>query len=171
MALLCFELFNHSYNSRTHTQKADRNPSVLTILVSSIMEALVDTIDIAVPANDYGSIAGVFSFGPASWQSVGQGEQRSLAAHFVKKAVGTPGFLPKAFASAQMMNVMLETLGHLPSTVDGAADNKLRQMVFDYKVNEDGDYAAAARVLAGMRMEDDQDSVYFTSAANKCDGT
>ena len=135
------------------------------------MEALVDTIDVAVPANDYAAISSVFSYGNSSWQAVGQGEQRSLAALFIKKAVNTPGFLPKAFASGQMMNVILETLGHLPSTVDGAADNKLRQMVFDYKVNEDGDYAAAARVLAGMRFEDDPNSVYFTSAADKCDGT
>lgn len=85
--------------------------------------------------------------------------------------MNTPGFLPAAFASAQMMQVTLETLGHLPSTVDGAADNKLRQMLFDYKVNEEGEYSAAARILAGMRMEDDPGSVYFTKPSDKCDGT
>lgn len=133
------------------------------------MEAFAQTIDRAVQSNDYGSISAVFTFGPSSWQSIGQGEQRSLAAHFVKAAVNTPGFLPAAFASAQMMQVTLETLGHLPSTVDGAADNKLRQMLFDYKVNEEGEYSAAARILAGMRMEDDPGSVYFTKPSDKCD--
>ncbi len=120
---------------------------------------------------DYTAVAAVFSVGPMSWQEVGQGEQRSVAAHFIKAAVNTPGFLPKAFASGQMMHVMLEALGHLPSTVDGAADNTLRQMIFDYKVNEEGEYSAAARVLSGMGMEDDQGGVYYTAAAEKTDGT
>lgn len=135
------------------------------------MEGVTTTIDTAIRNNDYTSIASVFSYGPSSWQSVGQGEQRSLAAHFIKSAVNTPGFLPQAFSSGQMMNVMLETLGHLPSTVEGAADNQLRKLLFDYKVNEESDYTGAARVLAGMRMEDDPNSVYYTTPAEKCDGT
>jgi COP9 signalosome complex subunit 4 len=133
------------------------------------MDALARTIDTAVQNNDYASVAAVFSYGPSSWQSVGQGEQRSLAAHFIKIAVGSPGFLPKAFSSGSMMQVMLEALAHLPSTVDGAADNTLRQMIFDYKVNEEADYSAAAKVLSGMRMEDDEASVYYTNPADKCD--
>mmetsp|Transcript_99984 Transcript_99984/g.288664 ORF Transcript_99984/g.288664 Transcript_99984/m.288664 type:complete len:393 (+) Transcript_99984:213-1391(+) len=133
------------------------------------MEALARTVDQAVASNDYGSIAAVFSFGPNSWQSIGQGEQRSLAAHFVKAAVNSSGFLPNAFSSGQMMHVMMETLEHLPTTVEGAADNKLRQMLFDYKVNEEGEYSAAARILSRMRMEDDPSSVYFTNPADKCD--
>jgi hypothetical protein len=134
------------------------------------MDALSDTIDVAVQSNDYAALEVAFSFGPNSWQSVGQGEQRSLAAHFVKTAVASGRFLPKAFQSEQMMHVMLEALGHLPSTVDGAADNALRQMIFDFKVNQESDYSAAARVLGGMRMEDDQASVYYTDPAAKCDG-
>ena len=62
------------------------------------LATLSATIDTAVKSNDYGSIAGVFSFGPASWQNVGQGEKRSLAALFIKAAVTSPGFLPKAFS-------------------------------------------------------------------------
>ena len=134
------------------------------------MEGLVQTINQAIPSNNYAAIAAIFSVGPSSWQSIGQGEQRSLAAHFIKTAVTTPGFLPQAFASGQMMHVMTETLAHLPTTVDGAADNKLRHLLFDYKVNEEGEYSAAARILAGMRMEDDISSVYYTSPADKCDG-
>ncbi len=135
------------------------------------MEGIAETITRAIDRNDYGSVATVFSVGPSSWQSIGQGEQRSLAAHFIKAAVNTPEFLPKAFSSGQMMHVFMETLAHLPTTVDGAADNKLRQMIFDYKVNEEGEYSAAARILAGMRMEDDPGSVYYTNPAEKCDGT
>lgn len=88
----------------------------------------------------------------------------------IKSVVSSPTFLPRALASSEMMNVFLEALSHLPSTVDDAADNKLRQMIFDYKVNEEGDYAAAARVLSGMRMEDDPNGVYYLTPAEKCDG-
>mmetsp|Transcript_56336 Transcript_56336/g.62998 ORF Transcript_56336/g.62998 Transcript_56336/m.62998 type:complete len:88 (+) Transcript_56336:334-597(+) len=69
-----------------------------------------------------------------------------------------------------MMNIFLETLKHLPTTgVEAAADNKLRKMMFDYNINEQGDYSAAAAVLSGMRMDDEKDSVYYFSAAEKCD--
>ena len=135
------------------------------------MERFTGLIETAVLSVDYGSLASVFSFGPSSWQSLGQGEQRSLASFMIKIAVGSPCFLPKAFASNQMMNVFLETLKHLPaSPVEGAADNRLRQMMFEYYVNEEGDYSAAANVLSGMRMDGDKDSVYYFSAAEKCDG-
>ena len=135
------------------------------------MERFTGLIETAVQSGDYGSLGSVFSFGPSSWQSLGQGEQRSLASFMIKTAVGSPSFLPKAFASSQMMNVFLETLKHLPaSPVEGASDNRLRQMMFDYYVNEEGDYSAAASVLSGMRMDGEQGSVYYFSAAEKCDG-
>lgn len=133
------------------------------------MNRFTQTIDTALQMKDYASIAQVFSFGPDSWQAIGQGEQRSLAAHFIKSALAAPGFLPAAFGSGQMMNVMLETLKHLPSTVDKAADNKLRQMIFDYKVNEEGEYAEAARILAGTRMEDNEQSAYYMKPEARCD--
>eukprot|EP00536_Pseudo-nitzschia_multiseries_P018559 jgi/Psemu1/229456/e_gw1.2698.10.1 len=134
------------------------------------MELFIETIDSAVQTLDYGSLATVFSVGPSSWQSLGQGEQRSLASYLIKTAVGSPTFLPLAFSSTPMMNVFLEALKHLPATpVDGAADNRLRQMIFDYNVNEEGDYSAAASVLSGMRMDDTEESVYYCSAAEKCD--
>jgi hypothetical protein len=136
------------------------------------MDALIETIDAAVEASDYDSLVQVFSVGPSSWQIVGQGEQRSLAAYLIKATVGSPCFnMEGALASNQMMNTFLETLNHLPTTpVEGAADNKLRQMIFDYKVNKEAEYAAAARVLSGMRMESDQESVYYFTPAEKCDG-
>jgi hypothetical protein len=136
------------------------------------MDDLIRTIDTAVNSSDFTTLATVFSFGPQSWQSLGQGEQRSLAAHLIKTVINTSSFhLAQAFASNQMMNVFLETLSHLPTTpVDGAADNKLRQLIFEHKINEDSDFSAAARILSGMRMEDDQSSVYYFSPAEKCDG-
>jgi COP9 signalosome complex subunit 4 len=136
------------------------------------MDSLIQTIDTAVQNSDFASLAQVFSFGPSSWQSLGQGEQRSLAAYLIKAVVvNSPPFnIQKSFASDQMMNAYLEALSHLPTTpVEGAADNKLRQLIFDYKVNEESDFAAAARVLSGTRMEDDQNSVYYFTPAQKCD--
>lgn len=134
------------------------------------MESFIAKIDNAVRSTDYESLFDVFSFGPSSWQSLGQGEQRSLASYLIKAVIGSPSFLPKAFTSSQMLNIFLESLKHLPATpVEGAADNRLRQMIFDYYVNEEGDYSAAANVLSGMRMDGDQGSVYYFSAAKKCD--
>ncbi|KAL3923505.1 MAG: hypothetical protein SGILL_001619 [Bacillariaceae sp.] len=135
------------------------------------MDSFTQTIDDAVLSSDFGSLAQIFSFGPSSWQSLGQGEQRSLAAYVIKTAVNTHSFnIQQSFTSTQMMDVFLEALNHLPTTpVEGAADNRLRQMIFDYKVNKESDFAAAARVLSGMRMEDDQNSVYYFTPAQKCD--
>ena len=135
------------------------------------METFTQTIDAAVHTSDFASLAQVFSFGPSSWQSLGQGEQRSLAAYLIKTTVNAPSFnIQQAFASTQMMNVFLEALSHLPTTpVDQGADNKLRQLIFDYKVNEESEFAEAARVLSGTRMEDDPNSVYYFTPAQKCD--
>jgi len=134
------------------------------------MDSFIRTIDIATQNHDYGSLSTIFSFGSSSWQSLGQGEQRSLASYMIKTAVESSIFLPKALSNNEMMNVFLETLKHLPTTpVEGASDNKLRQMIFDYSISEQGDYSTAADVLSGMRMEDDKDSIYYFSAAEKCD--
>eukprot|EP00934_Nitzschia_sp_Nitz4_P008093 Nitzschia sp. Nitz4//scaffold121_size67750//58019//59379//NITZ4_006075-RA/size67750-augustus-gene-0.132-mRNA-1//-1//CDS//3329534372//8083//frame0 len=132
------------------------------------MEGFMDTIDDAIRSKNYTEIANVFFSLPSS-QSIGQGEQRSLAAHLIKAAVRTPGFLPAAFSSGQMMRVLIDVLSHLPTTVDEAADSQLRRLIFDYKVQQEGDYAGAARVLADIRMEDDKTSVYYTAPAEKCD--
>lgn len=133
------------------------------------MDALNRTIDTAVAKNDYASLVSIFSDanGPAAWHSVGQGEQRSVAAHFVAASVASASFFPKAFGDEDIVTVVITALGHLPSTVPNASDNKLRQMLFDHKVHQEGDYAGAARILGGMRME--EDGVYCMSPAEKCD--
>ena len=68
------------------------------------------------------------------------------------------------------MDVITTTLAHLPPTVDNAADNTLRQKIFDFKVNEEEDYSTAARILAGLRMEgEDESSVYYLPPIERCD--
>jgi hypothetical protein len=132
------------------------------------MDNLTRSIETAIGSNDYKGLASIF--GTGSIQSLGQGEQRSLAGYFVRAAVASANFLPAAFSSAEVMHVMSMALSNLPSVVENAADNKLRQMLFDYKVNEDEDYSGAARILADMRMEETEGSVYFMTAVDRCDG-
>mmetsp|Transcript_40463 Transcript_40463/g.84183 ORF Transcript_40463/g.84183 Transcript_40463/m.84183 type:complete len:398 (-) Transcript_40463:348-1541(-) len=136
------------------------------------MESLTQAIDEAVAAKDFVTLCKVFSDfaipGSVSWQSVGQGEQRSVAAYFIQKATSTNGFLPGAFGASEMMSVMTKVLSHLPATVEKAADNALREQMFQYLIN-DSDYVGAARILSGMRMEDDTSSVYYMSAAARTD--
>lgn len=134
------------------------------------MDQFSQTIESAIASNDYTSLARVFGHGPQSFQSMGQGEQRSLAAFFLKTAVNSKTFLPAAFSSAQAMGAFEVALPQLPATVENAADSKLRQMMFDYKVNEEEDYSGAARILGGMRMETTPESVYYLSPAEMCDG-
>jgi hypothetical protein len=135
------------------------------------MEDFSRTIESAVGSNDYAALSTVFSHnGPQSFQSMGQGEQRSLAALFIKAAVNSNSFLPKAFNSAEAMQALEVALAQLPPTVENAADSTLRQMLFDYKVNQEEDYTGAARILGGMRMEQVEESVYYVSPAEMCDG-
>jgi COP9 signalosome complex subunit 4 len=131
------------------------------------MEALTQTVSTAIQSSDYSALSLVFT---SQWQSLGQGEQRSLAAHFIKMAVASPYFFPTAFQSPTILAVISTTLSHLPPTVEGGADNILRQRLFDYKVNEEDDFSTAARILSGVRMEaNDVGSVYYMSPLERCD--
>eukprot|EP01083_Nonionella_stella_P286594 975426_1 len=120
-------------------------------------------VESAITANNYGALSEIFSssYGGLSWQSMGQGEQRTLSAYFVKAALSSPTFLPKAFSSDESSQVMKTTLGHLPPSVENAMDNELRQKMFDHLVEEE-DYRSAAGILATLRMESqDTDSPYY----------
>lgn len=147
------------------------------------MDALTRIIDAAVQAKDYTTLATVFSDHAGSehsWQSVGQGEQRSLAAHFIHAAVTSSttnnanGFLDAALnnnsaphQSMIMMQVFVRALSHLPATVPLGADNTLRQYIFDWMLSrDDPDYAEAARILSGMRMDSNQDNNNNNNNAN-----
>lgn len=61
------------------------------------------------------------------------------------------------------------TLNHLPPSVENAADNILRQKLFDFKVNEEEDYSTAARILSGLKMEENEESIYYMPAIDRCD--
>jgi COP9 signalosome complex subunit 4 len=131
------------------------------------MEAKVEA---AVGGGDYAALASIFGQqGTGSWQTLGQGEQRTLSSCFVRAAVSSPTFLPAAFSSEDAMGAMTAALGHLPPAVENAADNVLRQRLFDYKVGEEEDYSGAARVLGGLRMDGAEGGAYWRSAADRCD--
>jgi COP9 signalosome complex subunit 4 len=124
-------------------------------------------VDEAIKTENYAALHRIFS---TSWESLGQGEQRTLSSYFIQACHSAPSFLPKAFTSSDATAAMQTALGHLPTSVDQALDNKLRQMLFEYLVEEEDDYRTAAAVLAGMRMEDeDESSVYYTTASDKTD--
>ena len=93
-------------------------------------------IDEAISTSNYFALSNIFRTSSPAWQSLGQGEQRTLSSCFIKAAVQSPTFLPKAFASQDVISVMKMTLGHLPPVVEKAMDNQLRQMLFQYLVDE-----------------------------------
>lgn len=130
------------------------------------MESLTQSVTSAIQSSDYGQLSSIFT---SQWQSIGQGEQRTLAAHFIKTSIASPLFYPNAFRSSELMSVITTTLNHLPPTVENAADNTLRQKIFDFKVNDEEDYATAARILAGLRMEENETSVYYLPPVERCD--
>jgi len=130
------------------------------------MESPTQSVATAIQSSDYARISAIFT---VEWHSLGQGEQRTLASHFIKTAVASPSFFPAAFRSRQIMTVINTALRHLPPTVENAADNQLRQQIFDYKLNEGEDLSAAAAVLAGLRMEEDESSVYYLPPLDRVD--
>jgi len=131
------------------------------------MESLTQSVATAIQSSDYARLSVIFA---SQWQSLGQGEQRTLASHFIKTAIASPSFFPDAFRSPQIMTVITTTLNHLPPTVENAADNTLRQKIFDFKLNDEEDYSTAARMLAGLRMEEnDEGSVYYMPPIERCD--
>ena len=127
-------------------------------------------INHAIQVNDYATLSSIFSDSSTqSWKILGEGERRTLAAYFVRSVVTSETFLPDAFRSEQIADVIRATLGHLPPSVEGAMDNTLRKMNFEYLVDE-GDYHNAAVILAGTRMEEsDKKSVYYMTPAARCD--
>lgn len=130
------------------------------------METHTQSVTAAIQSSDYARLSVIFT---SQWQSLGQGEQRTLASHFIKTSVASPSFFPAAFKSAQIMEIIHTTLNHLPPSVENAADNILRQQIFDYKVNEEEDYSTAARILSGLKMEENEESVYYMPAIDRCD--
>jgi COP9 signalosome complex subunit 4 len=132
------------------------------------MDNLTRAVDAALPARDYSQLSQIFQSG---WQTVGQGEQRSLAAYFIHAAVTRdPTFVTQALQSSpdDMLEVFQNALGHLPATVEEGADNGLRKTLFTFltQTSDNPDYTTAARILGTMRMEsDDTNNPYYMDAA------
>ena len=135
------------------------------------MENFIRLIDSSVESNDVATIQSIFSHPmggnshDGSWLTLGQGEQRSIAAHFIVTVVNNASFMESSMSS--LMDTYVTVLGHLPATVELAADNKLRQALFQYMVSHLEDYSGAARILSGMRMQDQ--GVYQMTPAQKTD--
>jgi COP9 signalosome complex subunit 4 len=144
------------------------------------MENLIHIIDAAVASNDAVAIQSVFrgnintnsnaSTSTASWLSLGQGEQRSIAAYCIVAVVKNASFMESSMGL--LLDTYTKILQHLPATVENAADNALRNGLFQYMVSEQEDYAGAAKVLSSIRMNsinDDPDGVYQMTPAEKAD--
>ena len=129
----------------------------------SMMDATT-TVSTAIASSDYPSLHNFFT---NTHPSLNAGEQRSISAHFIVTAVNS-NFFPEAFKSPVVQKIVEATLKNLPASVDGAADNVLRQKLFDFHV-EEADYAEAARILGTMRMEDNESSPYYMKPLEKCD--
>lgn len=154
------------YLFRTADEDEDPTTAISSLWTFSIMEAHTQSVTTAIQSSDYTRLSTIFT---SQWQSLGQGEQRTLASHFIKTSVASPTFFPAAFQSPQIMEVIQMTLNHLPPSVENAADNILRQKLFDYKVNEEEDYSTAARILSGLKMEENEESIYYMPAIDRCD--
>jgi hypothetical protein len=139
------------------------------------MESLMRSIEAAVASNDVATIQSIFRnpnqpqptgvSSVPSWLSVGQGEQRSIAAHFIVTIVNHPTFMETSMNV--LMDIYVTVLGHLPATVENAADNTLRHALFQYMVSQLQDYSGAARILSGIRMQDQ--GIYQMTPAEKTD--
>mmetsp|Transcript_15744 Transcript_15744/g.17480 ORF Transcript_15744/g.17480 Transcript_15744/m.17480 type:complete len:414 (+) Transcript_15744:52-1293(+) len=132
------------------------------------METYQTRVDDAVRSKDWMGISEIFG----DYNTVlGQGEQRALCGHFIKRCVSSGESLClEAFDAPDMMNVFTLCLGNLPTFIENASDSTIRQQLFDYLVENKNEYSDAARILGGMRMDsDDLNSAYFKTPAETCD--
>jgi len=123
------------------------------------------TITNAITTSDYPALHNFFTI---THPTLNAGEQRTLSAHFIVTAVKNSDFFPNAFKNPAVQKIIDTTLANLPAVLEEGADNTLRHQLFDFKV-EEGDYAEAARYLAGVRMEDNENSPYYMKPIDRCD--
>jgi len=128
------------------------------------MESLLIEVNESVKSKNFNRLLHVFE---TKWHVLGSGEKRTLSSHFVCLLVQNRDILKEALQCDEAMQAILAALSHGPSTIDGGADNILRNLVFDHKVQQE-DYTGAARVLAGLKLDDEPSSVYYASPAEKC---
>lgn len=140
------------------------------------MDQLTSTLHAALEQCQLDTLKEIFAStsGPNSWNSVGQGEQRSLAADFLNLLVTRyqettwKELLNSTNLETYALPICQAALQHLPATVPSAADSTVRQALFDTMIaSNEPDYITAARILGGTRMDDDRESVYYVSPVNK----
>lgn len=141
------------------------------------MDSLLKKIDTAIASRDFMALASVVSSSNdanSAWNSIGGGEQRSVAAYLVKMLVSnTATVIPGAFQCYPCLRAVESILSgdnSLPtSSLENAADNKLRRLLFDYYLQQ-LDFMSAAKILSRTRIcDDDPKSVYYLSPADRCD--
>jgi len=123
------------------------------------MEAKIDS---TISKSDYATLCSIFT--TASFTDLSQREQQSLSAKLIKSSMisSNTNFFPAALNHPEMISVLKIALNKIPPStasfvVENALDNKLRYLLFDWMVKEEGDYRAAAEILAGMRMNETTD--------------
>ena len=146
-------------------------------------------IDQIIASSDYASLPALFN--SPTYHSLGQGEQRTISAYFIKALFrhsnsnnnnnNLNNVLHPLFSSKENQLIIIhKILSNLPQTVENALDNTLRHYLFTYLIEEDDDYRNAAIVLSGMRMttnsnnndngnNSNNNNVYHTSYADKTD--
>jgi len=144
------------------------------------MDSFLKKIDTAIASRDFMALASVLSSSSnggttnSGWNSIGGGEQRSVAAYLVKMLVSNAATLiPGVFQCYPCLRTVESILlgnNCLPtSPLENAADNKLRKLLFDYYLQQ-LDFMGAAKILSSTRIcDDDPKSVYYLSPADRCD--
>ena len=101
------------------------------------MDSLIRSVEEALETQDYNALSRIFT---SDWNAVGQGEQRTLAAYAIHAVVVTkgPAWCKAALQSNAdvLLPVFTTMLSHLPTTVEAAADNTLRQVLFQFLTQE-----------------------------------
>mmetsp|Transcript_8407 Transcript_8407/g.15869 ORF Transcript_8407/g.15869 Transcript_8407/m.15869 type:complete len:421 (-) Transcript_8407:85-1347(-) len=119
----------------------------------------------AISKLDVGRLAELFS---VSWQTLGQSEQKALSSSFVRAVLASSDFVKVALNTANAgtyhaaLQIFKTALSNLPSFIENAGDNKLREALFEHLVELE-EYREAANFLAGYRFVDDESSPYYST--------
>ena len=107
------------------------------------MDSLKHDVNNAIQTKNFSNLFYIFSQG---WQGLGSGEQRQLSAEFIRAIVNNndESLVTTILESYDGMNAVEAALSYGPSTIDGGADNILRNLVFEFKVGQE-DFSGAAR--------------------------
>lgn len=120
------------------------------------------------------NVVQLHDFFSSSWLSLGQGEQKSLSACFIRAVLSSHDFLSVALnrdddsSYHSSIRMFKNVLSNLPPSVENAGDNKLREMLSEHLLELE-EYGEAAIILSGYRFEDDEFSPYYSTPDIKTD--